>query len=82
MKKSLKYDTIRLIIGKSWQHFAQVGVDEAWDSTGFKGFEPFYASTMEVSVGGDPTSLKVRNFQNPVMMGLGEKVAVFTENVF
>jgi hypothetical protein len=49
--------------GKSWQHFAQVGVDEEWDNKGFVGFKPFYASTLEVSVGGDPTSLRAKNFE-------------------
>ena len=62
--------------GKSWQHFAQVGIDEEWDQTGFKGFKPFYASTLEVSVGGDPTSLKVKDFEGSDLYPLNGRVRV------
>lgn len=62
--------------GERWQHFAQVGVDEEWDSRGFQGFKPFYATTLDVSARGDPTSLKVHDFEVPDLFGLGEHVRV------
>ncbi len=62
--------------GKTWQHFAQVGIDEQWNQNGFVGWKGFYASTLDLAQPGDPTSLRVHNFPTELTYQAREELPV------